>query len=109
MSQNSSINLENALRITLKTGKVIIGSKRSLKAIKQGNVRMVIKASNCPDHIASDIYKYCNEFEPKIDIYEFKGSSLDLGFLCGKPYMISVLGIISEGDSDITKLLEKNE
>ncbi|MHA1269697.1 MAG: 50S ribosomal protein L30e [Candidatus Helarchaeota archaeon] len=107
MRKESEVNLENALRITLKTGKVIIGSKKSLKAIKQGKVQMVIKASNCPPHIVSDIIKYCTEFEPKIDIYEFKGSSWDLGFLCGKPYMISVLGIISPGDSEITKLVGK--
>ena len=108
MSTDIGINLENALRITLKTGKVIIGSKKSLKAIKQGQVQMVIKANNCPQDIASDIYKYCNEFdEQKIDIYEFKGSSWDLGFLCGKPYMIAILGVISAGDSEIAKLVNK--
>jgi len=107
MSSKSEINLENALRITLKTGKVIIGSKRALKAIKQGKVKMVIKIKNCPQNIASDIYKYCTEFEPIIDIYEFNGSSWDLGFLCGKPYMISVLSVISPGDSEIMKLVSK--
>ncbi|MBD3227780.1 MAG: 50S ribosomal protein L30e [Candidatus Lokiarchaeota archaeon] len=104
-SKEEAVNLEKALRITLKTGKVIIGSKRSLKAIKKGQLRMIIKANNCPKRISSDIDKYCNEFEPKIDVYDFKGSSWDLGFLCGKPYMISVLGIVSAGDSEITKLI----
>ncbi|MHA1230275.1 MAG: 50S ribosomal protein L30e [Candidatus Helarchaeota archaeon] len=106
MSQLTTSELENSLRITLKTGKVIIGSNRSLKAIKQGKVQMVIKANNCPEHIASDLYKYCNGFEPKIKIYEFSGSSWDLGFICGKPYMIAVLSIIDPGDSDIEKFFK---
>ena len=107
MSKKDEIDLENALRITLKTGKVIIGSKRSLKAIKQGQIQMIIKSNNCPENISNDIYKYCTQYEPKIDIYEFNGSSWDLGFLCGKPYMISILGIISTGDSEIAKLVGK--
>ena len=105
MSSKTSVDLEKALRITLKTGKVIIGSKEALKAIKQGKVQMIIKAKNCPSYITSDLYKFCSEYEPKIDIYEFKGSSWDLGFLCGKPFMISVLGIVSAGDSEITQLV----
>jgi len=106
MSELKNIDLEKALRITLKTGKVIIGSKRTLKAVKLGKVQMVIKANNCPEYIASDVYKYCQEFEPKIKIIEYNGSSWDLGFICGKPFMISLLGIVSVGDSELKNLLK---
>jgi large subunit ribosomal protein L30e len=37
-------------------------------------------------------------------LYEFPGLSVDLGPLCGKPYIVSALTVIEPGDSDIMAL-----
>ncbi len=40
----------------------------------------------------------------KLYIYKYKGSSWELGLACAKPYMISVMGVIDPGDSDLLSL-----
>ena len=101
------VNLEKALRMAIKTGKVIFGSKRSLDAIRRGRARLVILAKESPEEIKQEVEYYCKL--SKIPLYVFDGSSIDLGTLCGKPFMVSTLAIIDPGDSDILKLVEESE
>ena len=50
-------------------------------------------ASNCPvDDLGTQ------------DVYRFGGTNQELGASCGKPFAISVLTVVSEGDSDILAL-----
>ncbi|MHA1651327.1 MAG: 50S ribosomal protein L30e [Candidatus Helarchaeota archaeon] len=100
------IDVDNAIKIALKTGKVQIGSKKTLNLVKRGQALMVIVANNCPKEILEDLKTYCKLAD--IFIYQYKGSNYDLGFTAGKPFMISVLSIIEPGDSDILKLKEQN-
>jgi len=100
------INIENAIKIATKTGTVQIGSKKSIRLVKSEQGKLVLIANNCPKEIAEDLRIYC-KFS-NIPIYQYKGSNWDLGFLCGKPFMISVLTILEPGDSDILKLREEN-
>ena len=96
------IDEDNAIKIALKTGKVIIGSKRSIKSLIANKAKLIIKASNCPLEISDDLLHYTKLTNVKLHTY--KGSSLDLGFICGKPFMISSIAIEDAGDSDILKL-----
>ncbi|NVM54043.1 MAG: 50S ribosomal protein L30e [Candidatus Helarchaeota archaeon] len=100
------INVENAIKIATKTGFVQIGSKKSIRLVKNEEAKLVLVANNCPKEILEDLKIYC-KFS-NIPIYQYKGSNWDLGFLCGKPFMISVLSIIDAGDSDILKLKEES-
>lgn len=100
-----SINIENAIKITVKTGKFQIGPKKALNLVKRGIGKLVVTSINCPKIILEDLETYC-KFS-NIAIHSYKGSSYDLGFLCGKTYMISVLTILEPGDSDILKITEK--
>ncbi|NVM03184.1 MAG: 50S ribosomal protein L30e [Candidatus Helarchaeota archaeon] len=93
---------DTAIKIAIKTGKVIIGSKRSIDSIIRNKARLVIKAANCPLKISEDL-KYYSKLV-NITIHTYKGSSLDLGFVCGKPFMISTIAIEEAGDSEILKL-----
>lgn len=99
-----SINVENAIKIAVKTGKFQIGPKKALNDIKRGIGKLVLVSNNCPKIILDDLERYSKL--SNIPIYQFKGSNYDLGFLCGKTYMISVLTILEPGDSEILKLVE---
>ena len=99
------INVENAIKIALKTGKIHVGSKKVINAVKKGQGSLVIVANNCPKEILEDLKIYCNY--SNISIYQYKGNNWDLGFVCGKTYMISVLVVYDPGDSDILKLKEE--
>ncbi len=96
------IDEDTAIKIAIKTGKVMIGSKRSKTSIITNKAQLVIKAANCPKKISEDL-KYYTKLT-NIPLHTYKGSSIDLGFICGKPFMISTIAIEDAGDSEILKL-----
>jgi large subunit ribosomal protein L30e len=51
-----------------------------------------------------DIENYCQLAEIPVSVY--KGSSLDLGAVCGKPFEVSALTVKEPGDSNILKITE---
>jgi len=91
--------------MAVKTGKVLLGANSALKSARLGRARLIIVASNCPKNIRDDIEYYCKLSGIPLLIY--RGSSLDLGAVCGKPFMVSALVIREAGDSDILKLAVK--
>ena len=68
---------------------------------------MLIVSSNCPTELVNQINYYNSLLKDKLFIYKYKGSSWDLGLACAKPYMISVIGVIDFGDSDLISLKPK--
>jgi len=98
------IDLDKAIATTAKTGKIQFGANSALKSAKAKKAKLVIIASNCPQSIREDIEYYCKLSKIPVNIY--KGSSLDLGAVCGKPFEILTLVIREPGDSDILKVTE---
>jgi len=98
------IDVNKAIATTVRTGKVMFGANNAVKNAKIGKARLIIVAANCPQKIRGDIEYYCKLSDVPIVIYN--GTSIDLGAVCGKPFMVSALTIREPGDSDILKLAE---
>ena len=98
------MDIERGIRVAVDTGKVILGSKKSIQAIKLGNGELVVMAANAPKNLKEDVEIYSNLSE--IPVHIFDGSSVDLGSICGKPFTVSVLVIQEPGDSNILELKE---
>jgi len=98
------IDINKAIASAVKTGKVWFGTDNAIKNVKIGKAKLVVLAENCPKNIREDIEYYCKL--SKIPMIIYKGTSLDLGAACGKPFMISTLTIRELGDSDILKITE---
>jgi large subunit ribosomal protein L30e len=64
-------------------------------------------ASNCPREVREDIEYYSKLSNVPLIVY--KGTSLDLAAVCGRPYSVSALSIREPGDSEILKLTETTE
>ena len=92
------IDLDKSLRSVMRTGKVLVGTKQAIKASKRGVAKLVIVASNCPVEVKKQIA------DSNVPVYEFPGISVDLGPLCGKPFIISALTVLEPGESDIMAL-----
>jgi len=92
------VDLEKALRKALKTGKVYLGSKRTIKALKRGEAKMVIVATNCPKEIRGKIDKVNKNMVP---VLVYNGTNMELGAICGKPFSVAALAIIEAGESEI--------
>ena len=93
--------------MAIKTGKVRFGSKEAIKALKHGKAKMVIIAANAPKEIKDDILYYAKL--SKIPVYIFQGTSVELGTICGKPFMVAAITIYDEGDSRILEFAEGGE
>ena len=97
------IDLNKALRKTIRSGKVLVGSNTCLDAVKNNNDLTVVLAANCPSHIRSQIH------DSGVPIIEYPGMSVDLGTACGKPFTIAAMAIIDPGDSNIMTVFDSEE
>jgi large subunit ribosomal protein L30e len=79
------------LKLGLKNNNLIIGTKRTIKAIRTGEVSKVFMASNCPDMLAEDVEHYCGLTD--IPIEKLEADCNELGSVCKKPFFVSVVGI----------------
>ena len=101
------IDMAKAIATTVKTGKVMLGANNAVKNAKLGRGKLIVLASNCPRNVADDIGYYSKLSGVPVLIY--KGSSIDLGMVCGKPYIVSALTVREPGDSEILKAIEHTE
>lgn len=88
-----------SLRRAIKTGKVVLGQNSVEKVIAENKAELVIVAKNAPAKVRAIINAADN-----LSLYEFNGSSRQLGKECGRDHMISVLAIVDAGESDILSL-----
>jgi len=94
--------LSNDIRLAVDSGETAIGVNKATKAILSGKAKMVVVASKNKGDRLSDIMHLAKASDVRIEIFE--GTSVSLGVVCGKPYSVSALSIISAGNS---KILEK--
>lgn len=87
------------LALVMKSGKVALGYKSTLKSLRQGKAKLVFISSNCPPLRKSEVEYY--SMLSKTDVYHYSGSNNDLGTACGKYHRASCLAVIEVGDSDI--------
>ena len=101
-------DVDTNIKVAYKTGKILYGKNQILKNLFRENpFKMLIMSNNCPSELMTQINHINSLLKDKLFIYKYKGSSWDLGLACAKPYMISVMGIIDFGDSDLISLRTK--
>lgn len=93
------VDVASLIRKAVETGEVILGGERTIKGLKNGKIKMVIVSNNCPNEVKEDIRHYCSISGAKFR--EFNGDNHRLGAACGKPFAVSVLGIVNPGESKI--------
>ena len=104
-------DMNRELQKVLKSGKVLIGSNETLKALRGEGaaVKAAIYASNCPEGIKKGFKEITKQKKGNIPFYEYPVNSIELGLACGKPYSIASLCILDTGKSDILRLIEKEK
>lgn len=100
-------DFNRALIMAVKTGKVLFGANTAIRSAMTGKVRLIIVALNCSERLRLDLAKYCNL--SKIPFKVFPRTSLELGRICGKPFVVSALAIRDPGDSDILKMVAESD
>lgn len=80
------------LRKLIKEKKMLVGTERTLKALKLGKLEKVFLSLNCPAGVKEDINHYSKL--SKASISQLRYPNDELGVLCKKPHSISVLGLL---------------
>jgi len=98
-------DLDKALAMAVKTGKVLFGANSALESARRGKVRLIVAASNCPADLRGNLEYYCKL--SRVPFADYPRPSLELGRVCGKPFVVSALAIRDPGDSDVLKVAVK--
>lgn len=101
----SMIDVAKAIGTAVKTGKVVFGAESAVKNAQTGKARLIVISANCPAEVRGDVEYYSKLSGVNVVVY--KGTSIDLGMACKKPFVVSALTVKEPGDSDILKLLEQ--
>lgn len=72
--------------------KLVIGTDRSMKNLRQGNVQKVFLSSNCNAETVEDFEHYANMSE--VEVEHLEAPNDELGVVCKKPFSISVISIL---------------
>lgn len=96
------MDINKEIRQAIGTGKVILGTNKSLRALKLGRAKLVIVTSNCAPEILGDIKRYAGL--TNVPVHVFNGDSTGLGLACGKPFLVSALTVLELGSSSILSL-----
>lgn len=97
------MDVDRGIRVAVDTGNVTLGSVKSIQGLKLGKGKLVILAQNCPDDIREDVLHYSKLSD--IPVYDYKGTSVELGSVCGKPFTVAALTIKDPGDSNILEVM----
>jgi large subunit ribosomal protein L30e len=92
------INVDRALRSSIRTGKVILGSNGTVEAGLGGQAKLIIYSADCPQEVRMQLETI------DVPVYGYQGMGKDLGSACGKPFSVAALAIIEPGDSEIMAL-----
>jgi large subunit ribosomal protein L30e len=97
-----SMDIPKEIRRAVDTGTVSFGYRNAEKNILKGKGEIVIISRNCPQRLSERIRHYSQI--AGIPFFEFEGSALELGSICGKPFMVSTLLVLDKGKSKVLDL-----
>lgn len=89
------MNLVKTIRNAVDSDNVILGTKETVRSVITGEADYVVLASNCEEDSRADLLRYAGLAD--LEVKEFKGTSIELGEVCGKPFVVSMLAVLSKG------------
>lgn len=99
------MDLNKSIRMAVDTGKVLLGSEKTIKAALSGNAKMIIVASNCPTERKQDLKHYTQLSD--VPVLEYVGTAIELGNVCGKPFPVAAMTVLDAGNSDLLDAVKK--
>lgn len=96
MPKKKTFNLTEFKKL-LKSKSVIIGTGRTIKNLKKGNIGKIFLSSNCPESVERTLNYYASL--NKIDVVKLQYPNDELGVICKKPFSISVLCLLKQKNS----------
>uniref|UniRef100_A0A0B7KFA4 Ribosomal protein eL8/eL30/eS12/Gadd45 domain-containing protein n=7 Tax=Clonostachys TaxID=110564 RepID=A0A0B7KFA4_BIOOC len=95
----SSDTLGQRLALVVKSGKISLGYKTSLKSLRSGKAKLILIAANTPPLRKSELEYYA--MLSKVPVHHFSGNNVEMGTACGRLFRCGTMVILDAGDSDI--------
>lgn len=86
------MDAEEEIKKLAKSRKLIMGSERAIKLLKNKKAEKIFISSNCPDGARKDIKKYCSL--SGASCIELRQNNEELGMLCKRPFSVAVASVI---------------
>jgi len=94
------MDVDKVLRTAVESGKVEFGTRSCARAACKA--KMVLISSNCPAASRKKLEAQCAK--AGVPVQAYKGTSMELGAACGKPFPVSVLAVLEAGTSNILEM-----
>ena len=101
----AEVDAKREIRRAVDTGRVVFGVRQSEKSVLGGKGALVVVSLDSPVTVKEKIRnlgKTCN-----VPVFEFEGTGLSLGSVCGKPFVISTLTVEETGKSRVLDIIAK--
>ena len=82
---------EDIIQEAIKSKKIMLGYKNSIKLIKVKTPKLIVISNNLPEVLRKEIEQNAKVGNMKVEV--FSGTSRELGTFCGKPFPVSALVI----------------
>ena len=86
------VTIVDEIKKIVNTDKAVVGTNETIKALKAGKMAKVFLTSNCPAEVRKDVEYYARL--SKAEVVELPIPNDELGVVCRKPFLISVLGVL---------------
>ncbi len=95
------------LRNSVDSGKVVFGTKESLRECLVGDPKIVVVSKTLKKITKKQIEHYSKLL--KINFIEYPDTGFELGSVCGKPFNVSVVAIKEIGESSIIDVINNKD
>jgi large subunit ribosomal protein L30e len=92
-------DITNDIRLAVDSGKTAVGINSVLDSVKNNTAKLIVVASKNKESAVQDMERIAKISGIKVIVFD--GTSLDLGAVCGKPFSVSTLAVIEQGNSKI--------
>jgi large subunit ribosomal protein L30e len=97
-----TVEAKKEIRRAVDTGEVLFGARSAEKSLLNGKAELIILTSSTPK---LSVEKISHQAQVAgVPSYTFEGSAHDLGAVCGKPFVISVLTVLNPGKSKVLSI-----
>jgi len=94
------MDIARQLKQGINTGKLVFGQRQTSSHCSKGDAKLVLVAANCPESFINNL----RNSHPSVPIHQVTMVNRQLGAACGKPFPVSSLCILDEGQSELLQL-----
>ncbi|QRF74512.1 50S ribosomal protein L30e [Candidatus Micrarchaeum sp.] len=94
-------DLSSEIRLAVDSGVTALGLNSVIKSLRDAKAKLIVVASKNKESTMQDIAHMAKVANVPMEIFE--GNPMELGAVCGKPFSVSAVSVIEEGNSNILK------